>query len=659
MSRISIQDALLVPVLIALAIALFPRADGPVDYDDAYISYRFAHNLANGHGAVYNPGEHIYGSTTLLWVGVLAACANLSGAPVDAVSRFLAWCLMPVHIALIYWLLRRCGSPGWLAGGGCLLLLAAPMYLLIMTAGMETPLYVALQLATLVALVHRRLGLMGVLCGLTFATRPDGLAILPATLGAAALVKFAARTDEPLARQAASFYRSAVLPALFGFALIAIPFLLFCWGYYGSLLPHTFSAKRHHVMIADRYWMLQHFLNGPAWPALAAIAVACWISLAPRRPPAAVQLSASLRQTATDLSDATPSPPVDPRLTHQPVWIAAALWLLLYVVAWTWARIDMYPWYLAAAAPACVLALLWPMTLLQRFSNPLLRWGVPLAALGLILTRWGPVAAREHRGFLNYCDQMEIPRREVGRLLHQRLAGDQSIGVGAIGLIGYFSPGHRVIDYAGLVTPRSVLQDRRAAPTVLIAENREQVAGCLAFAQIPADVYAPVHMLTPRVQGPDQVVWLRRDRRASWTLPSSVDEHLLGIRFGEEVELVSLESPPLRARRGQPIVLQPRWRFDAPLPAEKLICYYLGNAAHPQAAYVDTRGLFRNRRPYSDVDPADVLQDCVEIPTGGLPPGVYELTAMVYPIDGFEPPEPKRSRVHPLQARLLEVEILP
>jgi len=41
--------------------------------DDAYISFRYARNLADGHGLVYNPGEYIEGYTNFLWTVILAA----------------------------------------------------------------------------------------------------------------------------------------------------------------------------------------------------------------------------------------------------------------------------------------------------------------------------------------------------------------------------------------------------------------------------------------------------------------------------------------------------------------------------------------------------------------------------------------------------------
>lgn len=46
--------------------------------DDAYISYRYALNLVEGHGLVFNPGERIEGYSNLLWVLVAALLLQFS-----------------------------------------------------------------------------------------------------------------------------------------------------------------------------------------------------------------------------------------------------------------------------------------------------------------------------------------------------------------------------------------------------------------------------------------------------------------------------------------------------------------------------------------------------------------------------------------------------
>ena len=60
---------LLVLVLtVYLAHALYYR--GLID--DAFISFRYAANLVDGHGLVFNHGERVEGYTNLLWVLILS-----------------------------------------------------------------------------------------------------------------------------------------------------------------------------------------------------------------------------------------------------------------------------------------------------------------------------------------------------------------------------------------------------------------------------------------------------------------------------------------------------------------------------------------------------------------------------------------------------------
>jgi hypothetical protein len=50
--------------------------------DDAFISFRYAGHLAEGHGLVWNPGERVEGYTNFLWVLLLAGAMRLGMDPV-------------------------------------------------------------------------------------------------------------------------------------------------------------------------------------------------------------------------------------------------------------------------------------------------------------------------------------------------------------------------------------------------------------------------------------------------------------------------------------------------------------------------------------------------------------------------------------------------
>ena len=59
---------LLLPAALFVAESWSPKPQ----IDDAYISYRYAANLVEGRGLVYNPGEYVEGFTNLLWTLLVA-----------------------------------------------------------------------------------------------------------------------------------------------------------------------------------------------------------------------------------------------------------------------------------------------------------------------------------------------------------------------------------------------------------------------------------------------------------------------------------------------------------------------------------------------------------------------------------------------------------
>ena len=63
---------LLVLPLLAITTRLLIFLFIPHTYEDSFITFRYAENLANGYGLVYNIGEKVYGTTTPLFAIILA-----------------------------------------------------------------------------------------------------------------------------------------------------------------------------------------------------------------------------------------------------------------------------------------------------------------------------------------------------------------------------------------------------------------------------------------------------------------------------------------------------------------------------------------------------------------------------------------------------------
>ncbi len=139
--------------------------------DDAVITFRVAENLAYGRGFVFNEGERIQVTTTPLYAIILAGGTWLFGSAMTA-AHWLNLSLATLIPILAYGVGRRLyGHIAGLSGG----LLLSLMPLLIIAFSMESYLYVALILASILAYTTPRLWLTGALVGLTCLVRGDGV----------------------------------------------------------------------------------------------------------------------------------------------------------------------------------------------------------------------------------------------------------------------------------------------------------------------------------------------------------------------------------------------------------------------------------------------------------------------------------------------------
>ena len=222
----------------ALAIFLIAYARlWPYVLDDTYISLRYAHHLAAGHGLVYNPGERVEGYTNFLWTVLLALPHALRIPPVPFLKVALALATIAtawatVRLGRVSGLTTTGGRDGWLMWAPAWLLLATPLVIERAADGLETlPFTLLLVLATTWSLEPAsparpwRLGLALAALALM---RPDGVMFAPLLLGITALR--GVRRDE-LVRASLVF----LIPVAFH--------LLARHAFYGDWLPNTFHAK--------------------------------------------------------------------------------------------------------------------------------------------------------------------------------------------------------------------------------------------------------------------------------------------------------------------------------------------------------------------------------------------------------------------------------
>ncbi len=204
--------------------------------DDAFISFRYAKNLVNGMGLVFNPGERVEGFTNFLWTLIIAAGMKFGWEPV-AFSTRLGIAFGAATIGLACWLSFR-RSRGRVAGGLFLPLAAALLVLhhdfaAFATGGLET-MFVTFLLTAAYALLAdaptpRHLLFAGMLMVCAMMARPDAVVFL------AAMAAFLAFTGERPLRELSAFLAPTVL--------LFAPYWAWRAAYFGFFFPNAFYAK--------------------------------------------------------------------------------------------------------------------------------------------------------------------------------------------------------------------------------------------------------------------------------------------------------------------------------------------------------------------------------------------------------------------------------
>jgi arabinofuranosyltransferase len=214
-----------------------------VEFDDAYITFRHAHNLSQGYGPVFNPGESVEGTSSLPFAVLLspfiAAGVNpLTAARVISVPCFIGL-IVVVYLTVTATLERTLAwAPGLAA---CAIAAASTPLAYHAQTGMETvPFALLLMLGVYFHVRYVRFGrgerIWPITMGLVAIARPEGGAFFLALL--ALLVGQRASHGAPWRLAARELGRHA-----FWFAAVFAPFLVFRIAYYGAWLPNPVFAK--------------------------------------------------------------------------------------------------------------------------------------------------------------------------------------------------------------------------------------------------------------------------------------------------------------------------------------------------------------------------------------------------------------------------------
>lgn len=211
--------------------------------EDAFIDFRYAQNLTDGNGFVFNPGEEpVEGFSNFLWLIILYVFNN-AGCDPAAIARVLG-ILFGVGTMYFSFLAVRgvTGRDGALNLLPPALIAFSPPLIYWYQAGLETALFSFL----IVVLVHLHLKeneqvtpfpLSGIICLLLALTRPEGIIFFLLFM----ILKFRpALMDDSKLRSYIGWFFLCFIPLLL--------FVVFRYATFHSLLPNTFYAKVNYTM---------------------------------------------------------------------------------------------------------------------------------------------------------------------------------------------------------------------------------------------------------------------------------------------------------------------------------------------------------------------------------------------------------------------------
>ncbi len=445
---------------------------GPRPVDDAYITFRYARHLTEGHGFVYNIGQPVLGTTTPLFALLLAALKFvLPGIDFPWLALLISAVCDVLMIILLRRLVMALTRSIFVATAIALVYLLNPLRIGVALGGMETSLVVLWLVAAAEAYVARqRINHAALFGALATLTRPDAV-LLPGLIFAYDIV---ARRRIPW-------------KALGLFGAVLAPWLIFATAYFGSPLPLSITAKtqayfQHRALalttLTDFLVMRIPFHNDRVALAVLGVGLTLLILFY------VIGARVALRQQSRS--------------------VPLLIYPVLYAVGLSLANPVIFVWYypplLIFFDAIVLLGLAEVINAMKTRRRQYLFVGV-LAALVLLqwrsaldfVTHW-PIDLR----------QREVVYEQVATDLAGLVEPGQTVALPEIGVLGYAFEQARIIDTVGLVSPEAIpyLAKERApgqefnyaiSPNVMMALQPDYLITLEIFAR-PTLVQSPAFL---------------------------------------------------------------------------------------------------------------------------------------------------------------------
>lgn len=241
-----ISVIIVIGLLIALAVAYYLKNQN-FSVDDSFITYRYAFHLSQGDGLTFNVGEKYYGTTAAGYAIVLAAFDKLASIfhlnlSIQNISVGISSLALLITSLFAFSITARRNRP--VESALLTLALALSLFTALSfneVAGHETYAFLALAFVGVVLASYEKMFAAGIIVAIATTFRPDAVLFAP-------IICCTYMLFNNLSLRRALTNKQLILFAC-GFFLIAIPWLLFLYSYYGRISPGTMDAKKAQILI--------------------------------------------------------------------------------------------------------------------------------------------------------------------------------------------------------------------------------------------------------------------------------------------------------------------------------------------------------------------------------------------------------------------------
>jgi len=492
-------------IILAVVWALFPKDPGVFPLDDAYIHLNYIENLAETGKLSFNPGELSTGTSSPLWVGMLA--------PFFMLSLDHYWTVITISFGLLglvtyfTWIITRIAVEQLNFSTRIQFLcplLASSLIILngnlqwLSLSGMETMLFLVMGLLTILS--YSKWGFKyrtGVICALLTLAHPSGIS-LPITLLLMDIVR---------GRKLES------TKGLIAYVLALCPYLIFTFMVNGNIFPTTGRAKtltyvnsgpdlREALEFTWAFIEYQIFL--PQHIVLPVALITIGVAHVSMKRSILHNVIRTLSKWHFDLvSIKKSSPTILSTLTNWQTGISNHL-LITSLLSWGIIHFAMYAWtfriLLHHARYLAIEYIVWAITgaILIAFLHKLKPRGLlsiaaSFVALALALTtlfNWGQI----YMNNTQHVKDIYIPMSDA---ISEHTPDGSKIAAFDIGVIGYLTNRH-IIDLGGVTSmnAHACLKSRRCGEFL-----RESQADYVVYSRNPdVDIYNSIYLA--EYQGP-------------------------------------------------------------------------------------------------------------------------------------------------------------